>query len=149
MDDATRTGTGRPAHTGFHHFSPTVNDVETSAGWYEQVFGLQRVPVTLPHHGPDSPGYAVLLMDPQTGMAIGLHHHEGHERSVADERRTGLDHMAFGVADRAELDRWAAWLDELAIDHSGVTDTDDPMPYSVLVFRDPDNIQLELIHLPA
>ncbi len=26
-------------------------------------------------------------------------------------------------------------------------DTDNPLPYSVLVFRDPDNIQLELFHM--
>jgi hypothetical protein len=32
---------------------------------------------------------------------------------------------------------------------SGVIDTTDPIPYSVVVFRDPDNIQLELIHLPG
>jgi glyoxylase I family protein len=31
--------------------------------------------------------------------------------------------------------------------HSGVTDTDRPVPYSVLVFRDPDNLQLEFIYL--
>jgi catechol 2,3-dioxygenase-like lactoylglutathione lyase family enzyme len=58
--------------------------------------------------------------------------------------RTGLDHISFGVADRAALDAWARWLDELAIEHSGVIDTDKPVPYSVVVFRDPDNIQLEL-----
>jgi hypothetical protein len=39
---------------------------------------------------------------------------------------------------------WAAWLDELGIEHSGVIDTDRPIPYSVVVFRDPDNVQLEL-----
>ena len=26
-------------------------------------------------------------------------------------------------------------------------DTDQPVPYSVVVFRDPDNIQLELIYM--
>ena len=26
-------------------------------------------------------------------------------------------------------------------------DTDKPVPYSVVVFRDPDNIQLELIYI--
>jgi hypothetical protein len=31
----------------------------------------------------------------------------------------------------------------------GVIDTSDPAPYSVVVFRDPDNIQLELIHQPG
>jgi hypothetical protein len=30
-----------------------------------------------------------------------------------------------------------------------VTDTVDPVPYSALVFRDPDNIQLEFVHVPG
>jgi glyoxylase I family protein len=34
------------------------------------------------------------------------------------------------------------------VENSGVVDTDSPMPYSVVVFRDPDNIQLELIYWP-
>jgi catechol 2,3-dioxygenase-like lactoylglutathione lyase family enzyme len=66
-----------------------------------------------------------------------------------DERRTGLDHISFGVADRASLDVWASGLDELGIEHSSVIDAEKPMPYSVVVFRDPDNIQLELIYLAA
>lgn len=31
------------------------------------------------------------------------------------------------------------------VTHSGVNDVTEPIPYSTLVFRDPDNIQLELI----
>jgi glyoxylase I family protein len=41
----------------------------------------------------------------------------------------------------------AGWLDSLGIENSGVVDTADPVPYSVVVFRDPDNIQLELIYM--
>ncbi|HEY1639285.1 MAG TPA: hypothetical protein VGG35_01230 [Streptosporangiaceae bacterium] len=66
-----------------------------------------------------------------------------------DERQTGLDHISFGVADRADLDMWAGWLDSLGVENSGVIDTGEPVPYSVVVFRDPDNIQLELIHMPG
>jgi hypothetical protein len=33
------------------------------------------------------------------------------------------------------------------VDSSDVTDTRDPVPRSVVIFRDPDNIQLELIYL--
>jgi hypothetical protein len=40
----TETDTA-PAVTGFHHFSPTVSDVEASAQWYERVFRMNRVPV--------------------------------------------------------------------------------------------------------
>src|SRR5215472_10114364 len=43
-------GTG-PAVAGYHHFAPTVSDVEASAQWYERVFGMTRVPVAFPHHG--------------------------------------------------------------------------------------------------
>jgi len=135
------------AVTGFHHFSPTVSNVEASAQWYERVFGMNRVPVTFPHYGAEEDGYAVLLMDPRSVIAIGLHHHEANVGDSFTEARTGLDHLSFGVASHEDLEAWASWLDGLGIEHSGVIDTDKPMPYSVLVFRDPDNIQLELFYM--
>jgi hypothetical protein len=39
------------------------------------------------------------------------------------------------------------WPDSLAVPHSGVTDIDGALKYSALVFRDPDNIQLELFFM--
>ena len=138
-----------PAVAGFHHFAPTVTDTEASAQWYQRVFGMERVPVTFPHYRAEQEGYAVLLLDPRSGIAIGLHHHAGNGREQFDETRTGLDHMSFNVASRAELESWASWLTELGIEHSGVVDATSPMSYSVVVFRDPDNIQLELFHLAA
>ncbi len=143
-ESALAETTRGPAVAGFHHFSPTVSDVEASAQWYQRVFGMDRVPVTFPHYGAEESGYAVLLADPRSGIMIGLHHHEANPGQPFQESQTGLDHIAFGVADRTALDVWASWLDELAIGHSGVIDTDKPVPYSVVVFRDPDNIQLEL-----
>ncbi|MFC6934681.1 VOC family protein [Actinomadura yumaensis] len=58
-----------------------------------------------------------------------------------DHRRTGLDHLAFAVADRAELDAWAKRFAELGIAHSPVAET---AFGPVLCFRDPDGVQLEL-----
>ena len=75
-----------------------------------------------------------------------MHHHESNDGESFDESRTGLDHMGFGVANRADLDTWAAKLDELGIAHTGVRDIEGPAPFSTLVFRDPDNIQLEFIY---
>ena len=94
-------------------------------------------------------GYAVVLREPRSGIVLGLHHHETNPGQPFDERRTGLDHMSFAVASRADLDAWASWLDSLGVANSGVVDTDNPVPYSVVVFRDPDNIQLELIYMAA
>jgi catechol 2,3-dioxygenase-like lactoylglutathione lyase family enzyme len=149
QEPAMTETTAALAVTGFHHFSPTVSDVEASAQWYERVFGMNRVPVTFPHYGADQDGYAVLLMDPRSGIAIGLHHHEANPGQPFHESQTGLDHISFGVADHADLDAWASWLDELGIEHSGVIDAEQPLPYSVVVFRDPDNIQLELFHMAS
>lgn len=138
-----------PAVSGVHHVSTTVGDVEASAAWYERVLGMNRLPVTFPHHGDEDGGYAVVLVEPRSGVMLGLHHHAANPGDGFDERRTGLDHLSFGVADRAELDAWAAWLDEQGVAHSGVRDLTSPMPFATLVFRDPDDIQLEFIHLPS
>jgi glyoxylase I family protein len=135
-----------PALDGFHHFAPTVTDIGASADWYERVFGMGRLSMTFPHHGAEQTGYAVLLIEPRSGIVIGLHHHEDNGGEQFAENRTGLDHMAFAVPSHGELDGWVSWLDALGIENSGVVDVTAPMPYSVVVFRDPDNIQLELFH---
>ncbi len=142
----TETSTA-PALAGFHHFSPTVSDVEASAAWYQRVLQMDRVPVTFPHYGAEESGYAVLLAEPRSGILIGLHHHDDNPGQPFRENCTGLDHISFSVAERADLSAWAAWLDQQGVGHSGVIDTDSPVPYSVLIFRDPDNIQLELIYM--
>lgn len=57
------------------------------------------------------------------------------------EDRAGLDHLAFRLPSRADLDRAAPRLDELGIAHDGVKDIG---LGCLLEFRDPDNIALEL-----
>ena len=80
-------------------------------------------------------------------IAIGLHTNTANRGEAFDECRTGLDHVSFGVADRDELAAWVARLDELGIQHTGIRDEQQPLAYSTVVFRDPDNIQLEFITL--
>ena len=123
--------------TGIHHFSATVRDVEASAAWYEKVFSMFRLPVTFAHHDCEDTGYAVLLMDPVSSLAIGLHHNTGNEGEAFDEARTGLDHIGFNVASREALDAWVAKLDGLGVAHSGIRDLAEPAPFSTLVFRRP------------
>jgi glyoxylase I family protein len=133
-----------PGITGVHHFSVTVRDIEASVAWYQRVFRADRIPMQFPHYEREDTGYGVLLVDTRSGLAIGLHTNTGNDGKEFDEARTGLDHVGFNVASREELDAWTAWLDELGIDHSGVRTGDQPFPFATLVFRDPDNIQLEL-----
>jgi glyoxylase I family protein len=145
----TATAQERPPIQGFHHFSVTATDVDKSVAWYQQVLGLQPLPMRWPHFGAEETGYAIVLMEPNQGWCIGVHHNEANPGTPADETATGLDHFSLAVASREDLGRWAEWLDRLGVKHDGINDTTDPIPYSVLVFRDPDNIQLELIHLPS
>ena len=132
--------------TGVHHFSPTVSDVEASAAWYEQVFSMVRLPMPFPHHEREETGYALLLIEPVSGLLIGLHHNEANEGERFDEARTGLDHIGLRVPTRESLDDWVTKLDGLGISHTGIRDITEPAPFSTLVFRDPDNIQLEFIY---
>jgi glyoxylase I family protein len=137
-------GTG-PGITGINHFSATVTDLEASAAWYQRLFGLDRLPSTFPHYEREETGYAVVLMEPRSGAIIGLHTNTANRGEAFDECRTGLDHIAFGVANRDELAAWVAKLDELGIEHTGIRDVKEPLPFSTVVCRDPDNIQLEFI----
>jgi glyoxylase I family protein len=46
---------------------------------------------------------------------------------------------------REELEDWDDWLTGLEVNHSGIIDMADA-GYSVIVFRDPDEIQLEVFY---
>ncbi len=133
-----------PGITGIHHISITVTDLEASLAWYQRLLGADRLPMKFPHYEREDTGYGELLIDPRSGVVIGLHTNTGNDGNQFDEARTGLDHVALNVASRDELDAWTRRLDELGIEHSGVRAADEPFPFATVVFRDPDNIQLEL-----
>ncbi len=123
-----------------HHIALTVTDLEASIRWYERVFGISYK-MEEAHEG----GVGKLLADPEWRLIIVLHRHDANQRERFAETRTGLDHVGFSVPSRAELEAWQAHLQELGVDQSPITDT----PYgSILVFRDPDNIQLEMFAPP-
>jgi catechol-2,3-dioxygenase len=81
------------------------------------------------------------------GTMLGLHQFPDTDvRTPFTERRAGLDHLAFGVADRSELERWEKHLDQLGIGHGDIRDA----AYgSALSFRDPDGLPLEFFAPPA
>jgi len=122
------------------HVAVTVSDLARSEAWYTRVLGVE--PVLSEDTGPFH--HIVYALG---GTLLGLHGFPDLRTSEAfDERRPGLDHIAFGCASRADLVDWAARLDELGVAHGEVTDA----AYgSGLSFRDPDNIALELFAPPG
>jgi glyoxylase I family protein len=123
------------------HVALTVSDLGQSVPWYQALFGAD--PVLDEDTGPFR--HAVWLVGGQT--LVGLHQFPDLADSAAfNERRLGLDHLAFACADRSELVAWQARLEELDIAHGGIIDA----PYgSGLSFRDPDNIALEFFSPPG
>src|ERR1700679_3131846 len=128
--------------TSIAHVRLTVKDIERSRQFYETVFGWP-VLVEVPDNADEATRnqlsflYGGVIYD-LGGTVLGL-------RPVADDRfhedRTGLDHIAFRLGSRAELDSAAAHLDDIGVSHEPVKDIG---PSYILEFRDPDNIALEL-----
>jgi glyoxylase I family protein len=123
------------------HIALTVRDLSVSIPWYQALFNAE--PVLDEDTDPDF-HHTVYLVG---NTLIGLHQHA---KPAPDERfselRVGLDHVAFGCADRAELDRWAQRLDELGVEHGEIKDRGYGSGVS---FRDPDGIPLEFFAPPS
>lgn len=133
-----------------HHIALTVRDLDTSLPWYEQVFGVSYQ-MDAPHEG----GIAKLLADETWQLAIVLHQHDASTGEAFRESRTGLDHVGLAVPMREDLVAWQSHLESHGVARADAADrplTQSPIadePYgSVLVFRDPDNIQLEILAPP-
>lgn len=127
-----------PQFGAITHFDLSVTDVERSSAWYRDVLGLR--PIT--RHTVDGRTTELFKHD-ATGVFIGITEHSERTADRFDERDPGLDHLAFAVSSAAELDAWDAWLTELGVVHSPPAE-DASGVGRALVFRDPDNTQLEL-----
>lgn len=130
-----------PSVSGYSHLSLTVSDVDRSFEWYERVLGIQRL-----FDGEESGVTYIVSVVPGTNAILGFRRHGTTQEDVFDESRIGLDHFAFQVGARSDLEEWEARLDELSVEHSEIKDVDYG---SVLTFRDPDNIQVEFFTLPG
>jgi glyoxylase I family protein len=124
-----------PQILGLSHIDLTVSDCDATAQWWHDVLGFTLV------NQVHEPEYECRSMLHRSGLAVTLMTHSATATLGAfDERRAGLDHLAFQVTDPDELQRWVAHLDTHAVPHTGIIDTG----YGpTVVFRDPDNMQLE------
>lgn len=121
------------------HVALTVSDLTRSVPWYERIF--DAVSVLDEDLGPFR--HVVWALG---STLVGLHEFRDRRPGEFDERRVGLDHVAFACTDRAELEQWQQRLDELGVAHGGIVDAGYG---SGLSFRDPDGIALELFAPPA
>lgn len=129
--------------TSIAHIRLTVTDIARSREFYESVFNWP-INLEMPEDADDATrerfaflfgGVIYNVGDSRVGLRPGAD-------DRFDEDRTGLDHLAFRLASKSELDDAAAQLDDLGIAHEPIKDIG--VMY-ILEFRDPDNIALELI----
>jgi len=131
---------------GVHHLGLTVTDVERSARWYCDVLGFHEIGRV---GGADDERRKVFLRHDGLTVRLGLVEHRATSVTRFDETAPGLDHLSFGVAGRAALDEWCERLTAHDVAFSPVADSRSIAGASVVVFRDPDNIQLELFADPT
>jgi len=131
-----------PEIAGFSHIDLTVTDCRRSVGWWTDVLGFILV------HQVRQDTFECMAMAHPSGIGVTVMSHDGTSASDRfDEQRVGLDHLAFRIADKDELQKWVAHFDEKGVSHTGVIDTG----YGpTVVFRDPDNLQLEFfVHVSS
>jgi len=122
------------------HVALTVRNLDVSVPWYSELF--EDDPVLDEDTGPFR--HVVWRLN---GTMLGLHQFPDTDvMTPFTERRLGLDHVAFGVADRLELEEWEKRLYRLGVSHGGIHDA---VYGSALPFGDPDGLPLEFFAPPA
>ena len=129
-----------PAIAGISHVDLSVTDLDRSETFYSELLGMTRL---LEGRSDENGCSARYLVHPASMVILGLVQHD-ETNEVFSERQIGLDHLSFSVATSDELEIWSERLGELGIVNSGITEQE---MWDVLVFRDPDNIQLELFFM--
>lgn len=122
---------------GASHVSFSVSDFDRSLNWYCKAFDAEVL-----MDEPAEHRHAAVLRLPGSDLLIGICQFYEGEKSTFDPTHLGLDHFAFSVAAREELDLWARRLDDLGVPHS---DPIEVPPGAILNFKDPDNIALALM----
>ena len=109
-----------PSITGGHHIALTVTDADRSAEWYSGLLGMSVLAA-----GDDETVKVRVLVDAASGWLLGLRQYHGREGDGFDEFRTGLDHFAFSVENRAALEEWERDLSARGIEYTPIAETCD------------------------
>lgn len=116
---------------GIAHTALTVLDVQRTKKFYEELFETK-------FDMDDERSFSLL----EVGVPCWFTEREKkYPNDRFDERRVGLDHIAFELKTLEELKRVIKRLGEMGVNNAGLERFAGKYPY--VAFRDPDNIQTE------
>lgn len=124
--------------TGVHHLALRVTNLERSRRFYADVLGF---PVVL-----EGPGIFLCLAG-ETAIAVRGPEAATQPTDSFSPFRVGLDHVALGCRDEAELLRVADALGRAGVDNTGVR-LDPTLNRQYVAFKDPDRIAWEFYMAP-
>jgi catechol 2,3-dioxygenase-like lactoylglutathione lyase family enzyme len=134
--------------TSLHHVAIRVRDPVASRRFYEDVLGFafMEIPVSgdfiAEWEGAPAEG-ALIAMQAGDTFVILEPPLEGTSRDDRfSERRIGVDHLAFGVDSRDDLERIEGSLRGAGVETAGI-EFDPVLQKEYVAFRDPDNVQCE------
>jgi glyoxylase I family protein len=121
--------------SGLDHVVLTVTDLERARRFYGDLLGFEI------YHDPDYLGGSYDFKAGDVEIVLVRHTRTPHDDRFS-EFRVGLDHLSFVAPDEAALHALADRLIAAGVETQGV-ETYAPSGKRYVVFRDPDNIQLE------
>ena len=121
---------------GLHHIKVPVTDLSRSRAWYERVFDLEPTQEFRDDHDGVVRGVVYRSLG---DLVISLREMPSAANGIA-----GFDPFAIMLRGRADIDHWAARLDELGIAHSDIIEA--PIGF-IMMFDDPDGLQLRFYTL--
>jgi glyoxylase I family protein len=118
---------------GMSHVSLTVTDLDAARTFWTEVMGFEVA--------VDSPSL-IILVEARAEVLIACVTHEAGDPARFDERRVGLDHVAFEVDTVEELRGWEARLTERGVSVAPIVES----PFGAhLNVRGPEHLAIELL----
>ena len=115
---------------GIAHATLTVSDIVRTKKFYEDLFETRL-------EMDDESSFSLL----KVGIPCWFVQWEKDKNDRFDEKRVGLDHIAFKLETLDELQKVIAKLNKMKVPNVGLERFAGKYPY--IAFRDPDNIQTE------
>lgn len=119
-----------------HHITLSVSDVSATVEWWQALLG----PADIVEREGEGWKRTRMTWPDRGDLRIAAMSHDDAPPGTFSHLNRGLDHLSFECESAAEVDAWAAKIDELGFERGP---TEDVQYGWIVTARDPDNIPVE------